>query len=78
MISQAKITSKGQITIPKDIRERYHLHEGETVLLVPTEGGIVMKHGMNTIRTLRGLMKRELDMNKASNFIKELRREWRI
>lgn len=32
MDSQAKITSKGQVTIPKSVREALQLHEGDELL----------------------------------------------
>lgn len=77
-ICQAKITSKGEITIPKELREKYHLSEGETIHLIPTEEGIMMKHGKITTKALRGLMKEEIDVDKASRCIKELRQSWRL
>jgi AbrB family looped-hinge helix DNA binding protein len=39
----ATVTSKGQITIPSSLRERYEIGEGDRVLAVPTEHGIVLK-----------------------------------
>lgn len=31
VVKQAKVTSKGQITIPAEVREALRLHEGDTV-----------------------------------------------
>lgn len=39
----ATVTSKGQITIPSSLRERYGIGEGDRLLAVPTEHGIVLK-----------------------------------
>ncbi len=39
----ATVTSKGQITIPSSLRERYEIDEGDRLLAVPTEHGIVLK-----------------------------------
>ncbi len=75
---QAKITSKGQISIPKELRERFQLRVGEEVLLIPQEEGIVLKPGLNPMRRLRGVLREELDVKKASEFIRKTRREWRI
>ena len=33
----ATVTSKGQITIPSSLRERYEIGEGDRLLAVPTE-----------------------------------------
>src|SRR2546426_188659 len=34
MAKSATISSKGQITLPKELREKYHLKEGETAVLL--------------------------------------------
>ena len=38
-MSIATITSKGQVTIPKDIRESLNLHSGDKIEIVVTETG---------------------------------------
>ena len=77
-MSQTTITSKGEVVIPEDFRKAYHLLEDEVVQIVPTKEGIMLKHGMANMKVLRGLMKEEIDMKAASNFIKELRKGWRL
>jgi len=74
-LTQVKI-SKGQITIPESLREQYELHDGESILLIPVENGIIVKRVCD-MKSLRGSMK-EIDVEKASKFIKKLRSEWRI
>ena len=78
MSYQATITSKGQLTLPKDLRKRFHLEEGEKVVLIPLEEGIMLKHQLNPLRELRGILRREIDVQKASKFIAEARKEWRL
>ena len=78
MSYEATITSKGQLTLPKDLRKRFHLQEGEKVLLIPLEDGIMMKHNLNPLRELRGILRQEIDVQKASRFVAELRKEWRL
>ena len=39
MTARAKITSRGQVTIPKDVRERLGLRPGDEVELVEDQGG---------------------------------------
>ena len=75
---QSKMTSKVQVTIPKDLRDRFGLKEGEEVLMVPANEGILLKHRMDSMRSLRGLMREEVDLKKASTFIGKVRREWRV
>jgi AbrB family looped-hinge helix DNA binding protein len=66
------------LTLPKDLRKRFHLQEGEKVLLIPLEDGIMMKHNLNPLRELRGILRQEIDVQKASRFVAELRKEWRL
>jgi AbrB family looped-hinge helix DNA binding protein len=75
---EATVTSKGQLTLPKELRKRFHLKEGEKVLLIPVEEGIMLKHGLNPLRKVRGILRQEVDAEKASAFIKQIRKEWRL
>lgn len=53
---QATVTSKGQITIPKEIRERLELTRGETVSFELTdEGEVVMRKTGDPLAQLREL-----------------------
>jgi antitoxin PrlF len=37
------VTSKGQITIPSRLRERFGLEQGTKLMIVPTDYGLVLK-----------------------------------
>lgn len=53
---QATVTSKGQVTIPKEIRERLELTRGETVSFELTdEGEVVMRKTGDPLSQLREL-----------------------
>ena len=55
----ATLTSKGQLTVPKRIRELLKLETGDTVEFVVGEDGIVeVRAGNYDVRELRGLLKR--------------------
>ena len=43
MTVSAKITSKGQITLPKKVRDILHLHEGGVVIFEQEEDKFVIK-----------------------------------
>jgi bifunctional DNA-binding transcriptional regulator/antitoxin component of YhaV-PrlF toxin-antitoxin module len=73
--TQIKI-SKGRITFPESLREQYELHDGESILLIPVENGIMVKRRCD-MKSLRGSIK-EIDVEKASKFIRKLRSDWRI
>jgi len=73
-----KITSKGQVTIPKVLRDKFHLLEGETAVMIPVSEGVMLKHELNPMRNLRGILRHEMDMEKASRFIEKMRGERRL
>ncbi len=75
IIRKSKVGPKGQITIPKELRDRYHLKEGEEVLILPSDNGILVKHSKTTIR---GSLKGKLDVKGIENYVKELRLRWRL
>ena len=57
-MSESKMTSKGQITIPKVVRERLHLEMGDTVYFeVRDDGSVAMTTRKHSLRSLSGLLK---------------------
>lgn len=72
---RSKITSKGQITIPKAIRDLLHLLKGDEVVLVPTEKGVILKR---ETASMRGIWKGKLTKKEIDESIKEIRSKWRI
>ncbi len=42
-IPAVRVQEKGQVTIPKEIREKLDLKKGDLVTFVETEGGVVIK-----------------------------------
>ena len=69
-----KVTRKGQVTIPKEIRESLGVEEGD-VVEVKAEGGVVLVKPTGNVKPHRRLTKREYQA-----LVKELdrmREEWR-
>jgi AbrB family looped-hinge helix DNA binding protein len=56
-MTKAKITSKGQITIPKEIRELLGVHPGDQVVFRSTDAGILVEANTVDLMTLRGVLK---------------------
>ncbi|MCI4334477.1 MAG: AbrB/MazE/SpoVT family DNA-binding domain-containing protein [Thermoplasmata archaeon] len=73
MTKSAVVSSKGQITLPKELRSRHHLEEGETVLILETKEGVLIRHGR---QTLRGLLKGRVNVGKAERELRALQKEW--
>jgi AbrB family looped-hinge helix DNA binding protein len=69
----ATVTSKGQVTIPKAVRDALRIDTGDQVDFVLTDRGDVVVRGVSIdIRELKGLLKRRrrravtvAEMNKA-------------
>ena len=55
----ATVTSKGQITIPKEVRELLRVEAGDQVdFSVNERGDVVVRSANADVRELRGLLKR--------------------
>jgi AbrB family looped-hinge helix DNA binding protein len=53
----AKITSKGQMTIPKRIRDYLRLEPGDRVVFVQRDGEVILRPVTQTLLDLRGSIK---------------------
>ena len=67
-----RITSKGQVTIPADIRQRMGLGAGDRIEFVEIDDGtFAIKPAIDDVRSLKGLLRRPTvnvsveDMNAA-------------
>ena len=57
-MSEARLTSKGQITIPADIRKALGLSTGERVVFTRLDDGTtVMRNKTRSVIDLKGLLK---------------------
>jgi AbrB family looped-hinge helix DNA binding protein len=57
-MAESTVTSKGQITIPKAVRERLHLEPGDKVYFdVRHDGSVSMMTRKHPIESLFGLLK---------------------
>lgn len=76
-----RITRKGQVTIPKELREEYDLSEGDEVVWQDSEAGIVVRKANR--ESARGMLvpdetppeKREEIAQELERRIRERRRE---
>lgn len=83
-VDVAKITSKGQITIPIDIRRRLGVKEGDKILFIEEQGKIVMMNSsMEALRKAQAAFAGEAerlglkDDQDVADLVNELRRERR-
>ena len=55
----ATLTSKGQITLPRKVREQLKLHTGDTVdFVIGADGTIRVRAGEVDVRELRGMLRK--------------------
>ena len=55
----ATVTTRGQVTIPKSVRDLLHIEAGDQVDFVVTDDGDVLVRGVSLdVRELRGMLKR--------------------
>ncbi|HEV8410835.1 MAG TPA: type II toxin-antitoxin system PrlF family antitoxin [Gemmatimonadaceae bacterium] len=60
-MAESTVTTKGQITIPKAVRERLHLEPGDKVYFdVQDDGSVSMMTRKHPIESLFGLLKTKL------------------
>ena len=53
----ATLTSKGQLVIPKAIREYLHLHPGDRLdFVIRDDGDVVLRPAVTDVRDLKGLL----------------------
>lgn len=71
-MATATMTTKGQVTIPLDVRQRLGLDAGDRIEFVELEsGGYAIKPAIKDIRSLKGLLRKPAkpvsveDMNTA-------------
>ena len=75
MVATAKITSKGQITLPKEVRELLEVHTGSVVVFEKEDDKIVIKSA-RTLREFKGILKghgKTVDLDQVREKVKEYR-----
>ena len=57
-MTTATLTSKGQVTIPADVRQRLGLEAGDRIEFVEIDGGYAIKPAIDDVRSLKGLLRK--------------------
>lgn len=70
-----KVGEKGQVVIPKHLRERYGIQKHSDVEFIPEENGILIKkrtRGVHPVEQVRGIIKLR-GANSVDELIEEMR-----
>lgn len=75
-MEKVKVSTKGQIVIPKELRHRFGIKEGEEVVVEESSKGVlVMKKEKSPVKAMVGLF--EGKTKKSSlELVREIRKEW--
>ena len=58
MASQAsRVTQKGQVTIPVELREEFGIHSGDYVVFQKVDGDLLIRREMDIVRRTAGALK---------------------
>jgi antitoxin PrlF len=58
IMASATLTSKGQVTLPKSVRERLGIEAGDRLEFIESEQGFLVVAATRDIRTLKGIIGR--------------------
>lgn len=75
-MSLAKISEKGQLTLPREIRQKYNINKAGYVRIIPLEDGVkLVPTNKEGITSLRGVVKvdGEQDFEAIRNQVMEAR-----
>ena len=72
---KAMVTSKGQVTIPKELRDRFGIEPGARVDFSPAEDGIRLRKVVDRRKKSRvfGCLKAELEGSSTTELLDDLR-----
>ena len=77
----AKVTVRGQITIPKEIRKKLNIKDGDKVVFLEEDGKVIMENSaMLALREVQAEFKGEaerlgIEERDLVNLVKEVRKE---
>lgn len=73
---EAKISTKGQVVIPKEFREAFKMKPGTNVMIEMVEEGVLlMPSTKNPVEQMTGMFKGRFKKSSVE-LVKELRHEW--
>ena len=78
MMEEAVVTSKGQVTIPKEVRESLNIKDGSKIIFIVERGeAVIMPKVKNPLEALKKLREKiSFTKEEITQMIKASKREW--
>lgn len=77
-MEKVKVSTKGQVVIPKAFRDRFGIKEGKEVVVEAVEEGVlIMRKEKNPVKSMTGLFEGQFKKSSAE-LVREIRREWDV
>lgn len=74
-MQEVKVSPKGQVVIPKGLRDKFEIKEGDKVIVEDSERGVlIMKKPRKPAREMVGLF--EGETKPSIELLRELRKDW--
>lgn len=74
-MARVRVSPKGQVVIPKPLREKFGIMEGQEVLIEGSKKGIlVMKRAENPLKVMTGLFEGKTTKSSV-DLVREIRKE---
>jgi len=75
-MGKMKVSPKGQVVIPKPLRDKFGIKEGEEVLVEESKKGIlVMKREENPLKAMVGLFQGKTNNKSSIDLVRDIRKE---
>lgn len=75
-MGKVKVSPKGQVVIPKPLRDKFGIKEGEEVLVEESKKGIlVMKREENPLKAMVGLFQGKTNNKSSIDLVRDIRKE---
>jgi len=75
-MEKVKVSPKGQIVVPKALRNKFGIKEGEEVIVEESSKGVlVMKKEKNPVKTMVGLFEGKTKKSSVE-LVREIRKDW--
>ena len=76
-MQEATVSSKGQIVIPKNLRDDLGIKEGQKVIIEEVGGTlVVVPVPKDPVKAMKGLIAQDVTKKSSTELVRELRKDW--